>query len=112
MDLKGFLALPLIFLAAAAAPQTDCSNTASSWDPTRSVSPSIAAPPSPDDSTMTTESNPVPAMRQALAGCGPAAATPTGPSSLRQQNDEVLHGLEPGSALAPVNQPRQAPLFR
>jgi hypothetical protein len=102
--------LPLIFLAAAAAPQTDCSNTASSWDPAPAI-PSSVAPAAPDEGSMTTQGNPAPAVRQALAGCGPATATYTGPSSLRQENDEVLHGLETGGALAPVDQPRQAPLF-
>jgi hypothetical protein len=112
MDLKGFLALPLIFLAAAAAPQTDCSQGASSWDPAQSVPPGFAQPPSSDDGTMTTESNAIPTIRQALDGCGPATIPSSDPSSLRQQNDDVLHGLESSGALAPVDQPRQAPLFR
>ena len=109
--MKPFLALPLIFLAAAAAPQTDCSHSVSSWDPAQAV-PGSVAPPSSDDSAMTTESNAGPALRQILTGCDPASVTAGDPSSLRHENDDVLHGLEPGAALAPVDQPRQAPLFR
>ncbi len=107
---KGFLALPLIFLAAAAAPGTDCSQPAPSADHAQAVSGSVAAPTA-YDSTMTTQSNAVPAIRQLLAGCGSASASADS-SSLHQGNDEVLHGLEPGAALAPVDQPRNAPLFR
>jgi hypothetical protein len=112
MDMKAFLALPLIFLAAAAAPQTDCSHGPSSWDPMQGVSSSIAPPPSSDDSTMTTESSAMPTMGQAPAGCSPEMTTSGDPSSLRQENNDVLHGLESSGALAPVDQPRQTPLFR
>lgn len=44
--------------------------------------------------------------------CSPRLAPVGSPSSLRNDDADVMHGLPSSDVLAPVSQPRQAPMFR
>jgi hypothetical protein len=109
--LRGFVVLPLIFLGAAAAPP-DCDVPPSV---SGAVGPASTAAQAPQPAGMNPTTYGYAAIRlpdAAAGGCQVQLPQVGNPATLRNETDDVTHGLSPSDALAPVTQPTQAPLFR
>jgi hypothetical protein len=110
MNLRGLFVLPLIFLGAAAAP-SDCGLSPS-------VAGTIGSPPAASVEPQRPGVNPTTYGYAAIrlpdtnSGCEAQLPQVGNPSSLRNETDDVIHGLPSSDVLAPINQPKQAPLFR
>ena len=109
MDLRCLYVLPLLFLGAAAAP--------SGCGPSADVLGSDSAAPSGIGRTHLGEASSTDGyaairMPDTTSSCD-ARLPPVGnPTTLQNATDDVMHGLPSSDVLAPVNQPRHAPLYR
>ena len=92
--------VPLILLAAAAAPAEDCASPASA----------IQTPPVFLDET----SQPVGdgQVGNNAAGCQHELRLPDRSDPLRSQSDNILHGLPRSDSLRRIDEPRQPPMFQ
>jgi hypothetical protein len=110
MELRRLLVLPLIFLGAAASP-SDCGRSPSVLGTVDAAPAASLEPQTPGLSPMTYG---YAAIRppDTAAGCEAQLPQVGNPATLRNETDDVMHGLPSSDALAPVNQPKQAPLFR
>ena len=108
--LRGLLVLPLIFLGAAAAP-SDCGVSPSV---SGTVDPAPATPPAPQTPGVNPATYGYAAIRlpDTTSDCETRLPQVGNPATLRNETDDIMHGLPSSDVLAPVTQPRQAPLFR
>jgi hypothetical protein len=110
MELRRMLVLPLIFLGAAAAP-SDC-GCSSGVPGTVGAAPAASLEPqTPGVSPATYGYAPI-RLAGTTSGCETQLPQVGNPAPLRNETDDVMHGLPSSDVLAPVNQPQQAPLFR
>ncbi|HET6608795.1 MAG TPA: hypothetical protein VFG62_19125 [Rhodopila sp.] len=102
--------LPLIFLGAATAP-SNC-DVSPSVSGTVSPTPAAAQASRPAGVNLTTYGYAAIRPPDTGAGCQVQLPQIGNPATLRNETDDVTHGLSRSDALAPVTQPTQAPLFR
>jgi hypothetical protein len=110
MELRGLLVLPLIFLGAAAAP-SDCGRSPSVLG-TAGAAPAASLEPQTPGVNATTYGYAAIRLPDTTSGCETQLPQVGNPATLRNETDDVMHGLPSSDVLAPVNQPQQAPLFR
>jgi hypothetical protein len=102
--------LPLLFLGAAAAP-SDCGGSVNAVG-TGSVAPSVSVGRGREGETSVTDGYAAIHLPADAPGCDSRLPAVGNPGTLRNNTDDVLHGLPSSDSLAPINQQRQAPLYR
>lgn len=110
MTARALYVLPLLFLGAAAAP-FDCG---AAGDPvgTGGVAPSVSVDRGHVGETSATDGYAAIRLPDNAPGCDNRLPTVGSPATLQNQSDDIMHGLPSSDSLAPINQQRQAPLFR
>lgn len=110
MAWKTLSVLPLLFLAAAAAPSFDCQPTIDTGQ-TLSMPLDLTGRPNVPAGVAGSGFAPVP-RADASGGCPGSAAATLQPTTLRNDSDDILHGLPAPDILRPVDEPKRAPVFQ
>ncbi len=110
MTARSLYVLPLLFLGAATVP-SDC-GVSVDVPGTGSVTPSVSVEQSRVGTTSVTDGYAAIRLPGNETGCDSRLPTVGSPATLRNDTDDVMHGLPSSDSLAPVNQPRQAPMYR
>ena len=112
MTLKPLLVLPLIFLGAAASPPADCGQTPAGLHEPRAdeISPSVRSDAGSDAGASRVYSS-LP-QQEVPDSCGAVLPYVGSSASLRNDTEDVMHGLPNSDALAPITQMPRAPLIK
>ncbi len=110
MGYRTLAILPLILLAAAAAPPDDCVRGPASGQLMPTPLDLAGRPAAPEGLTGQTFAT-LPSL-EGVGGCRSALSSASQPSNLRSDSGDVLHGLPSPDILRRMDEPRRAPEFQ